>query len=83
MLSIGSGGESLGTELLEWGKNTFNVTINEVQILLPIFLASSFPYLPIFLSFMAKRKPIYWLVIARLCIQLKLGQWAKLFQVEK
>jgi acetyl-CoA synthetase len=27
--SIGSGGETLGTELLEWGRATFGVTINE------------------------------------------------------
>ena len=27
--SIGSGGETLGEELLEWGKSTFGVTINE------------------------------------------------------
>lgn len=27
--SIGSGGETLGTELLEWGRETFGVTINE------------------------------------------------------
>lgn len=30
MLSIGSGGESLGTELLQWGRDTYNTTINEV-----------------------------------------------------
>jgi len=29
ILSIGSGGESLGEELLTWGKNTFNTVINE------------------------------------------------------
>eukprot|EP00029_Vermamoeba_vermiformis_P009022 TRINITY_DN4375_c0_g1_i1.p1 TRINITY_DN4375_c0_g1~~TRINITY_DN4375_c0_g1_i1.p1 ORF type:complete len:606 (-),score=91.34 TRINITY_DN4375_c0_g1_i1:217-2034(-) len=29
MYSIGSGGESLGQELLDWGKKTFGVTINE------------------------------------------------------
>ena len=29
MRSIGSGGESLGTELLEWGQRTFGFTINE------------------------------------------------------
>nr|AOE43156.1 putative acetyl-CoA synthetase [Acytostelium leptosomum] len=29
MVSIGSGGESLGDKLLEWGKKVFNVTINE------------------------------------------------------
>ena len=27
--SIGSGGETLGAELLDWGRTTFNVTINE------------------------------------------------------
>lgn len=29
MRSIGSGGESLGSELLEWGRRTFGFTINE------------------------------------------------------
>jgi len=29
MRSIGSGGESLGTELLDWGRRTFGFTINE------------------------------------------------------
>ena len=29
MRSIGSGGESLGAETLEWGKSTFGITINE------------------------------------------------------
>ncbi|GAM19876.1 hypothetical protein SAMD00019534_030510 [Acytostelium subglobosum LB1] len=29
MVSIGSGGESLGDQLLEWGRKVFNVTINE------------------------------------------------------
>jgi acetyl-CoA synthetase len=29
MRSIGSGGESLGEELLEWGRRTFGLTINE------------------------------------------------------
>ncbi len=29
MRSIGSGGESLGAELLEWGRETFRLTINE------------------------------------------------------
>ncbi|MBP6559091.1 MAG: acyl-CoA synthetase [Burkholderiaceae bacterium] len=29
MRSIASGGESLGTELLDWGRTTFGVTINE------------------------------------------------------
>ncbi len=29
MRSIASGGESLGTELLDWGRKTFNLTINE------------------------------------------------------
>jgi acetyl-CoA synthetase len=29
MRSIGSGGETLGEELLEWGKDVFNLTINE------------------------------------------------------
>ena len=33
MLSIGSGGESLGTQLLQWGRDTYNTTINEVYIL--------------------------------------------------
>ncbi len=29
MCSIGSGGESLGAELLDWGRETFDLTINE------------------------------------------------------
>ncbi|NKB60061.1 MAG: AMP-binding protein [Alphaproteobacteria bacterium] len=29
MRSIGSGGETLGTELLDWGRDTFGLTINE------------------------------------------------------
>ncbi len=29
MRSIGSGGETLGTELLDWGRSTFGLTINE------------------------------------------------------
>jgi len=29
LLSIGSGGESLGTQLLEWGRETYGTTINE------------------------------------------------------
>eukprot|EP01133_Synstelium_polycarpum_P019470 gene19470-23318_t len=29
MVSVGSGGESLGDQLLAWGRSTFNVTINE------------------------------------------------------
>ena len=29
MRSIGSGGETLGTELLEWGRSVFGLTVNE------------------------------------------------------
>ncbi|KYQ88439.1 putative acetyl-CoA synthetase [Tieghemostelium lacteum] len=29
IISVGSGGESLGDELLDWGRETFNTTINE------------------------------------------------------
>lgn len=54
--SIGSGGETLGEELLDWGRSTFGVTINEFygQTECNLVVANCAPLYPVRAGFMGR-----------------------------
>ncbi|MCA0425735.1 MAG: AMP-binding protein, partial [Proteobacteria bacterium] len=54
--SIGSGGETLGEELLDWGRSTFGVTINEFygQTECNLVVANCSPLYPVRAGFMGR-----------------------------